>query len=118
MNGESPGYNPEQDPQTIAVERKRQLMETRDKYRDGASELQKSVAEGQSTKLETTLYRLMSRSKDNPKLINALNRFVDALGKRSMFGSEDEAFGPKTTENLTKFIEEQSKKLEDVEVRL
>ena len=56
--------------------------------------------------------RLMSRTKDNPDLINAINGFLNALDKRSRFGSEDEPLSRESLEKLIEFFKDKAKELE------
>ncbi|OGF64343.1 hypothetical protein A2661_02415 [Candidatus Giovannonibacteria bacterium RIFCSPHIGHO2_01_FULL_45_24] len=87
------------------------FLETRDKYKESASELQKNTAEVQAAKYETILYRLMKRSGDNTDLVNALNEFLGALEHQSMFGNEDDPLSQKRVEELAKFVKEKAEEL-------
>lgn len=104
---------PEQSPENkkFIEDRKTQILESRDIQKGGASELQKSVAEIQAAKYETTLYRLMDRTKDNPELVNNLNALLDGLDHQSRFGNSSESIGPARQEDLSKFLGEVAKAL-------
>ncbi len=95
-----------------SAEQKNPYLETRDKYKDGASELQQKVGEIQGAKWETSIYRLMERSGDNIELTNALNSFLIALEKRAVRGVESDQLKAVEIEALTKFFTEKSKELE------
>lgn len=98
-------------PEEIREFTRSKLMENRDLYKEQATELQKNVAEAQSAKLETLLYRLMNRTKDNPELVNKMNNLLDALDHQSRFGEEDKKLAPGRQEDLTHFLEEAGKAL-------
>ncbi|MGB7958028.1 MAG: hypothetical protein WCF77_04295 [Minisyncoccia bacterium] len=90
---------------------KNPYLEMRDKSRNGASELQKGIAEVQSAKYETTLYRLMERSGDSPELVNALNDFLRELDIQSVQGRSDESLTSVRAEALAHCLKESAEKL-------
>ena len=85
-------------------DRRRGLLKTRDICKTHASELQKGVAEVQSAKYETVLYRLMQRTGDDPDVVNALNAFVDGLELQSIFCQSEDPLPGEKKEKLVEFL--------------
>jgi hypothetical protein len=88
------------------------IIRRRNEVRNRATDLQRGVAEVQAARYETTLYRLMERSGNNPELLNALNNFTRVLDNRSFYGVSDELLAPNQIKRLSKFIEEKTKEME------
>jgi hypothetical protein len=88
------------------------VIKQRDEARKRASDLQRSVAEVQAARYETSLYRLMERSGNNPELVNVLNNFTRILDRNSGVGVSDQPFTREQVEKLTKFFEEKTKEME------
>ena len=83
----------------------------RDQRRQGATELQRGVAEVQAARYESILYRLMSRTGNNETLINAMAEFIGELERRSAFGQNDKPLDKNSAEKLTKFFQDKAEEL-------
>jgi hypothetical protein len=88
------------------------VIKARDEARKRASDFQRSVAEVQAARYETTLYRLMERSGNNIDLVNALNNFTRILDNRSRYRPSDQHLIPNQIERLTKFFQDKTKEIE------
>lgn len=104
MSFEQPKFGPEK-------KEKNPIIDTRDRYREAASELQRGVAEPQAAKYETTLYRLLERTGNDPELVNAMNEFLGAVDLKSIFGESDKPLPKAELAHITKFFQEKTKEL-------
>ena len=112
MSVENPSSREEEKPEAVEIIEKRgNILETRDLYKEHATELQKEVAEIHVAKLETTLYRLMSRTGDNPDLVNGLNELLNSLDHQSTFGDSEKPLTDSRQKDLANFLVESTKAL-------
>lgn len=72
--------------------------------RSRASESERKVGGIQSIKYETALLRLMRRTGDDANITNALNAFIDALDRKSTYGSLDRGLSGQQTKELGDFL--------------
>ncbi|MBI2049943.1 MAG: hypothetical protein HYT35_00600 [Candidatus Staskawiczbacteria bacterium] len=111
MSIENPSFENEPVSKSQEQENKKNILEYRDSYKEHATELQKEVAEVQAAKLETTLYKLMSRTGNNHELVNNLNWLLDSLDHQATFGDPSKPLHEARQKNLISFLEETAKAL-------
>ncbi len=112
MSVENPSFGEESKPEEgQKIEKRGNILETRDSYKEHATELQKEVAEIHVAKLETTLYRLMSRTGDNPDLVNGLNELLNSLDHQSTFGDSEKPLADGRQKDLSDFLGQATKAL-------
>ncbi|MDO8486449.1 MAG: hypothetical protein Q7S77_02020 [Candidatus Staskawiczbacteria bacterium] len=109
MSIENPSF--EDEPKSVEQKQKENILENRDLYKGNATELQQEVAEAQAARLETILYKLMSRTENNPDLVNGLSELLGSLEHQAMFGDPIEPLNKSREKDLSSFLEETAKAL-------
>lgn len=90
---------------------KNSFLIARDAERKQATDLEKGVADAQVARYETSLLRLMRRTKDNPELVNALKHFIEAMEHRSIYGNLDEQLSANGVTALVEFFNKSADEL-------
>jgi len=107
MSIENPSFEENSELESESQGKKENIyIKNRDLSKEHATELQKEVAEIQAAKLEATLYKLMSRTENNPDLVNSLNKFLDSLDHQSRFGDSGKPLGKGRQQDLVAFLED------------
>ena len=90
-------------------ERKNSTIEIRDQMIEKASDFQQKAVELHGAKYQIAMLRIMEKSGDDVEILNALNKFLDALDARASRGGSGEAF--RKPDKFAKFLNEVAEKL-------
>ncbi len=106
--------NPESGPSEEILEGENQesenpILERRDQMMERATDMQKRVAEIQGAEYQTALLRVMEKSGDDTRLVNAMGDFLESLDWRSDKGGPDgENFNK---DGFAEFLEKMTKEV-------